>query len=123
MKHDNQPSSRCLYPIVGRRWRAVVNGRNSRNGALYSVTFNGDISAADDDNDAYDVVSAIAEELKTLNAEMLHVHSLQITLGSPPNACMSESPTSDAARESGTASANGDSLHADVLTPKPKMTK
>ena len=40
-----------------------------------------------------------------------------------PNACMSESPTNAAARESGTASANGDSLHADVLTPKPKRTK
>jgi hypothetical protein len=38
-------------------------------------------------------------------------------------ACMSESPTNDAARESGTDSANGDSLHADVLTPKPKRTK
>lgn len=84
MKHDNQPSSRCLNPIVG-RWRAVVNGRNSHNGALHSVTFNGDISAADDDIDAYDVIAAIANELRTLNAEMLHVHSLQITLGSPPN--------------------------------------
>lgn len=39
------------------------------------------------------------------------------------NACMSESPASDAARESGTDSANGDSLHADVLTPKTEMTK
>lgn len=90
MKHDNQPSSRCLHPIVGRRWRAVVNGRNSHNGALHSVTFNGDISAADDDKDAYDVVAAIAAELKTLNAEMRHVHSLQITLGSPPNAEVSD---------------------------------
>jgi hypothetical protein len=49
------------------------------------VTFNGDIPAADDDRDAYDVIAAIANELKALNAEMLHVHSLQITLGSPPN--------------------------------------
>lgn len=40
-----------------------------------------------------------------------------------PNACVSESPARDAARESGTASANGDSLHADVLTQKPKRTK
>ena len=85
MKHDKKTSSRCLHPIVGRRWRAVVNGRNSHNGALHSVTFNGDIPAADDDKDPYDVIAAIAVELKTLNAEMLHVHSLQITLGSPPN--------------------------------------
>ena len=49
------------------------------------MTFNGDIPAADDDRDAYDVIAAIANELKALNAEMLHVHSLQITLGSPPN--------------------------------------
>lgn len=63
-----------------------MNGRNSHNGALHSVTFNGDISAAGDDKDPYNVMAKIAEELKTLNAEMLHVHSLQITLGSPPNA-------------------------------------
>lgn len=35
------------------------------------------------------------------------------------NACMSESPTNDADRESGTASANGDSLHADVQCERP----
>lgn len=84
-----EPIERCLHPIVGRRWRAVVNGRNSHNGALHSVTFNGDIPAADDDKDTYDVIAAIADELKTLNGEMLHVHSLQITLGSPPNTTFS----------------------------------
>jgi hypothetical protein len=31
------------------------------------------------------------------------------------DACMSELPTNDAARASGTKRANGDSLHADVV--------
>jgi hypothetical protein len=77
--------SGSLHPIVGWRWKVVVNGSNSHNGALYSATFDGDIPEAQSGKDAYDAASAIAKALKQLNAEMVHVHSLQITLGSPPN--------------------------------------
>lgn len=67
--------------LIGRRWKAIINGRNSLNGALYSVTFTGDIPDANQAKTPYDAMAAIAEELKTLNAEMQHVHSQQITLG------------------------------------------
>ena len=79
-----------------RQWKIIVNGRNSPEEPMYSGTFFGDIESADDGNDCYDVMAALAKYVRKANQGMTVVHSLQITLGAPPapdQALLARGPT------------------------------
>ena len=74
-----------LQRLVGRRWKAVINGKKSINGERYSATYTGDVLEADDDGDIYDFLLSMADHLATVNAEMEYPDSIQVTLAPPPN--------------------------------------
>lgn len=73
-----------LTRLVGRKWKAVINGKRALNGERYSVTYTGDIEAADEEQTIYDVLRELACHLEGVNADMEHPDSYQVTLF-PPN--------------------------------------
>ena len=73
-----------LPRLVGRKWKAVINGKRALNGERYSATYTGDIEAADEEQTIYDVLRELACHLEGVNAEMEHPDSYQVTLF-PPN--------------------------------------
>lgn len=71
--------------LKGRKWKAVINGKKSINGARYGVTYTGDVADAGEGQNLYDVLMGLAEYLEEKNAEMEFPDSYQVTLF-PPNA-------------------------------------
>ena len=84
MNATETQSGSSLDPLVGRKWKAVINGKRGLNGARYSATYTGDIEAAGDDQTIYDVLRELADHLEQVNAEMELPESYQVTLF-PPN--------------------------------------
>ena len=68
--------------LTGRRWQAVVNGKNSLNGAAYNVTYQG-VTKAGKGVTAYEVFQSLAQGLHDANSGMEHIESLQITIYPP----------------------------------------
>lgn len=63
----------------------MVNGKRAINGERYSVTYTGDIEAADGDQTIYDVLRELACLIEEVNAEMEQPDSYQVTLFPPNN--------------------------------------
>ena len=85
---NEQPASAnagCVQRLVGRRWKAVINGKKSINGERYSATYTGDITDAIEGSTIYTFLHDVAEHLETVNAEMEYPDSIQVTLPPPPN--------------------------------------
>jgi hypothetical protein len=66
-------------PIIGLKWKVVINGKKALNGNPYSVTFRGDVAHADPDSTIFDVARALAGHVQNDN-EMEFVHSMQLTI-------------------------------------------
>lgn len=63
------------------KWKAVINGRRSINGARYSATITGDGEMIDGSNpSAYTALLELATHLEEANKEMQFPDSLQVTV-------------------------------------------
>lgn len=101
MNEPETPSAVSSTQLVGRRWKAVINGRKATNGKRYSATYTGDILESDDDSTLYDVLRSLADHLETVNAEMEQPDSFQVTLAPPPNAALCRPADSEASAQKG----------------------
>ena len=66
--------------IKGSQWQVKINGRKHVNGALYCVTYSGDILLADEHHNIYDFMRQLADHLEEKNVEMTFPTSFQIIL-------------------------------------------
>jgi hypothetical protein len=80
---EEKQGQRSVERLVGRKWKAVINGKRALNGERYSATYTGDIEAADDDQTIYDVLRELACHIEDVNSEMEHPDSFQVTLFAP----------------------------------------
>lgn len=93
MNATGTQSGSSLDPLVGRKWKAVINGKRALNGERYSATYTGDIEAAGEDQTIYDVLRELADHLAQVNAEMERPDSYQVTLFPPNNQGEPQPPT------------------------------
>ena len=66
--------------IIGKRFKAVINGKKCINGKPYSATITGEIVSRDATVDIYEVVAQLAESLRAQNREMEHPRNIRITI-------------------------------------------
>lgn len=69
-----------METIIGKRFKAVINGKNCLNGKLYGCTLSGQIQSGDGTEDIYEAVAQIAESLRSENREMEYPQSIRITI-------------------------------------------
>lgn len=69
--------------LIGRRWKAIVNGSNSMNEERYSLTITGDIAEASEGDTVIDVLRSLADYIEEETREMEIKDSFQITLHPP----------------------------------------
>jgi hypothetical protein len=66
--------------FVGMKFRAVVNGRRTLNGAECSATIYGEIERIDGDATLYEVVRKVVDYAEANNADMEYPEDMQVTL-------------------------------------------
>lgn len=80
----SKPQSNGLL-LQNLKWKAVINGRKSLNGARYSATITGDVVECAPDATIYEFVENLAHHLEEHNKEMALPDSLQITIAPAPS--------------------------------------
>lgn len=67
--------------VIGKKWKAVINGKRALNGKRYGATFQGTVeSVIGDRASIYDVMIELAYRLEEDNREMKLPDSFQVTL-------------------------------------------
>ena len=70
--------------LLGRPWKAVINGQRAINGTRHSITLAGTIERAEEWSTIIDVLHDLAEHIEEHTKEMQIKDSFQVTLY-PPN--------------------------------------
>lgn len=63
--------------FAGGHFKIIVNGRDSIDGEMYSVTFNGRILQTDERTTVYDIANQLVNSVRSKNTAMKFPHSMK----------------------------------------------
>lgn len=69
--------------IVGRKWRAVMNGKRALNGPRHSIQIFGDVEDSAGDETLFDVLRQLVDHIEENTTEMKYPDSIQVTITPP----------------------------------------